>query len=209
MNTKELIVVTAKKLFYNNGFHQTTARALAKECGIVHSNLFYHFDSMNDIAFQIMKEFVETSRKIVLDLSDDLSPIELYISYTIVGIYYSHYDHKFANLCFEIPEILSDAIYENAANEIFPELNMAIDSDDPQRIYAYLNMQAVISTQIQTSAMVKEKNLHLNIFQIIEYILQLKKRIWNIDDEVFHEARRRAEVIVKKVDYSKLNIFIR
>lgn len=209
MNTKELIVVTAKELFYNNGFHQTTARALAKECGIVHSNLFYHFDSMNDIAFQIMKEFVETSRKTVLDLSDNLSPIELYISYTIVGIYYSDYDPKFANLCFEIPEIFSDAIYENAANEIFPELNMAIDSDDPQRIFAYLDMRAVISTQIQTSAMVKEKKLRLNTLQVIEYILQLKKRIWNIDDDVFQQARSRAEEIVKKVDYSKLNIFIR
>lgn len=207
MTTKELIISTAKKLFYNDGFHQTTARVLAKECGLVHSNLFYHFDSMNDIAFQIMKEFVEASRKIVVDLSSNLTPIELYISYTIVDIYYMYYDQKFANLCYEIPNILSDAIYENAANEIFPELNKTLNINDPHQIYAYLDMQAVISTQIKTLSIVKEKNLPLNIFQVTEYILQLKKRIWDIDEEAFHAAKKRAETLVKKVDYSKLNIF--
>ncbi|MEA4806756.1 TetR/AcrR family transcriptional regulator [Acetobacterium wieringae] len=208
MNTKDLIFHTAKRLFYNNGFHDTTARALAKACGIVHSNLFYHYDSMNDIALQIMQEFVETSRKIVLECEDDLTPIELYISYTIVDIYYMYYDRKFAELCFEIPEILSDAIYDNAVKEIFPELNLASGSEDKQRIYAYLDLQAVITTQIKTTSLVKNRNLNLNINQVIEYILQLKKRIWNIDDKTFNHARQRSEQIVRAVDYSKLNIFI-
>lgn len=208
MSTKDLIFKTAKKLFYDNGFHQTTARALAKECGIVHSNLFYHFDSMNDIAFQIMQEFIETSRKVVLEMNDQLSPIELYISYTIVEIYYMNYDHKFAELCYEIPEILSDAIYENAAREIFPELHSAIVSNDTKAIYNYLDLQAVITTQIKVSSIVKQKNLHLNMNQVVEYILQLKKRIWDIDDETFLKAKERAAMIVKKIDYSRLNIFI-
>lgn len=207
MDTKEEILKVAKKKFYNDGFHATTARSIAKECGIVHSNLFYHYSSMNDIAFVIMQEFVETSRQAVLSHSKNLTPIELYIAYTIVDIYYMYYDKKFADLCFEIPEVLSDAIYRNAINEIFPDLSLALEGGNSQNIYSYLDFQAVITTQIRTTYLVKTKNLDLNINEVVNYILQLKKRIWDIDDKTFEKAVAHSTNVVKKVDYEELNIF--
>lgn len=207
MDTKEEILKIAKRKFYNDGFHATTARSIAKECGIVHSNLFYHYASMNDIALHIMREFVETSRLAVLSHAKNLSPIELYIAYTIIEINYMYYDKKFANLCFEIPGILGDAIYQNAIDEIFPDLSMALEDGDSQSIYAYLDLQAVITTQIRTTCLVKTKNLDLNINEVVDYILQLKKRIWGIDDDTFAKAIAHSTSVVKKINYEELNIF--
>ncbi|WKY45145.1 TetR/AcrR family transcriptional regulator [Eubacteriaceae bacterium ES2] len=207
MDTKEEILKVAKKKFYTDGFHATTARSIARECGIVHSNLFYHYSSMNDIALVIMQEFVETSRQAVLSHSKNLTPIELYIAYTIVDIYYMYYDKKFADLCFEIPEILSDAVYRNAIEEIFPDLNLALEDDNSENIFAYLDFQAVITTQIRTIFLVKKKNLKLNIKEVVNYILELKRRIWDIDDDTFEKAIAHSTNVVKKVNYEELNIF--
>ncbi|WKY46795.1 TetR/AcrR family transcriptional regulator [Eubacteriaceae bacterium ES3] len=207
MDTKSLILKVAKKKFYNDGFHATTARSIAKECGIVHSNLFYHYNSMNEIALIIMQEFVEKSRTTVLKHGEDLSPTELYIAYTIVGIYYLYYDQKFAELCFEIPDIFSDAIYTNAVKEIFIDLNLSSECKDKHEIYAYLDLQAVINTQIRTTYLVKKRNLNLNIDQVVNYVLELKKRIWNIDEKTFKQAVTRSKSIVRKINYEELNIF--
>lgn len=207
MTTEERIIQTAKKVFYTNGFQKTTARMLAKECGIDHSSMYYYFNTMNDIAYKIMQEVVEITRKVVWDLNENFSPIELYIAYSLVGINHIHKDKKFADFCFELPELLSDAIYEYLAKEIFPELNIEAKISGNQKVYDYLNMHAIIKSEINALDLIKRKELPLNPEEATEYIMLIKKRIMNIDDDLFYKAKTKAEELEKKVDYSKLNIF--
>lgn len=72
MTTKEKILKAALQLFNKHGISSITVRDIAKEIGISHGNLCYHYPATNDI---IQALYDELSRK-VNDLLDKLEPNE-------------------------------------------------------------------------------------------------------------------------------------
>jgi hypothetical protein len=50
ISTKQLIEQEAIKLFYNDGYSKTTLRKIAENCNIVHSGIFNHYKSKNELA---------------------------------------------------------------------------------------------------------------------------------------------------------------
>lgn len=209
MTTEEMILKTAKRLFYENGFQETTARKLAEECGLVHSTIFYHLESMQNIAFKVMQEYVANSRKVLFDAATHLTPLESFIAYTLAGMRYVHEDAKFENLFRQIPDIFGDAVYENAATEIFPALQQEeVNINDINSVYNYLNMHTLIKSEIGVYELVKSKNLNLNFEQLMDYILLIKKRLMAINDNDFDTARKNAQIVANSIDTRKFNIFI-
>lgn len=57
MKTKELILITAKELISEVGFHKTTTSSLAKKANISEGTIYRHFDSKEEILQQILKDF--------------------------------------------------------------------------------------------------------------------------------------------------------
>lgn len=56
MTTKEKILKTALRLFNRDGISRVTVRDIAKEMGISHGNLCYHFANTNDIIMALYED---------------------------------------------------------------------------------------------------------------------------------------------------------
>ncbi len=63
MNTKELILVTALRLFNERGTDVITVRHIAAEMGISHGNLCYHFSNTDTIVSRLYDQLVERLSK--------------------------------------------------------------------------------------------------------------------------------------------------
>lgn len=54
--SREKILESAKKLFNNKGFNATTISDLVDATGMQKGSLYFHFDSKDEIAFEVLKE---------------------------------------------------------------------------------------------------------------------------------------------------------
>jgi AcrR family transcriptional regulator len=69
MDTKEKILFSALKLFNKYGTENITVRHIAKEVGISHGNLCYHFPNTDDIILKLYENLVQ-------ELNLEISKIE-------------------------------------------------------------------------------------------------------------------------------------
>lgn len=60
VSRKDIILREAARLFYEKGFNATTLRELAKYSGIKGGTIYHHFDSKQEILYQIMATTFKT-----------------------------------------------------------------------------------------------------------------------------------------------------
>jgi Transcriptional regulator len=56
-NPREIILCSAKKLIYNEGYDNMTMRKISDECGIGLGTIYNYFPNKINLAFQIMQDF--------------------------------------------------------------------------------------------------------------------------------------------------------
>lgn len=75
LSTREKILEAAKKLFSENGYHNTSMSAIAREADLGKGTLYWHFDSKNDLFKELFKKEGEIIKKQIKWLSkQNLSP---------------------------------------------------------------------------------------------------------------------------------------
>ncbi|MEM7515211.1 MAG: TetR/AcrR family transcriptional regulator [Bacteroidota bacterium] len=60
--TRKKILAVARNLFNEHGVADISLRRIAKEMGISHSNLIYHFKTKNDIIFQLHSDILHSAK---------------------------------------------------------------------------------------------------------------------------------------------------
>jgi TetR/AcrR family transcriptional repressor of nem operon len=74
-DTRETIMVTARKMVQTRGYNGLSFRELAKEVGIKSASIHYHFPTKGDLGAALAKRYTEDGVKYLTDLrekSDDL-----------------------------------------------------------------------------------------------------------------------------------------
>ncbi|MFP4091071.1 MAG: TetR/AcrR family transcriptional regulator [Cyclobacteriaceae bacterium] len=72
--SKEKILFTAMQLFARHGFHKTPAALIAREAGISHGLMFYHFGSKEGLLKEIIEYCIQKINNII-DVSPQDQPI--------------------------------------------------------------------------------------------------------------------------------------
>ena len=57
--SKEKILASAKELFHENGFQQTSVDEILKQSGVTKSNFYYHFKSKEELGLIILDRFIK------------------------------------------------------------------------------------------------------------------------------------------------------
>ncbi|KAB2834515.1 MAG: TetR/AcrR family transcriptional regulator [Candidatus Dadabacteria bacterium] len=64
--SKEKILASAKELFHENGFQQTSVDEILKKSGVTKSNFYYHFKSKEELGLIILDRFIQLYESDVL-----------------------------------------------------------------------------------------------------------------------------------------------
>jgi AcrR family transcriptional regulator len=99
MDTKERILEEALKLFNEKGTDTITVRHIAKEVGISHGNLCYHFPNTDDIIYKLYENLVAELDEAISKMP--VKEIDLWLVYRSSRITFSLlYKYKFLMLDF-------------------------------------------------------------------------------------------------------------
>jgi AcrR family transcriptional regulator len=97
--TKDRILATSLHLFNEQGVDTLTVRDIAKEVGISHGNLCYHFANVEEIVFRLYENLVEELDVVIEEVqSSDITLTTLYQSTQY--IFAKFYKYKFLMLDF-------------------------------------------------------------------------------------------------------------
>ena len=64
--SREKILTSAKELFHENGFQQTSVDEILKRSGVTKSNFYYHFKSKEELGLIILDRFIQLYESDVL-----------------------------------------------------------------------------------------------------------------------------------------------
>ena len=64
--SREKILVSAKELFHENGFQQTSVDEILRRSGVTKSNFYYHFKSKEELGLIILDRFIQLYESDVL-----------------------------------------------------------------------------------------------------------------------------------------------
>ncbi|MEL7124449.1 MAG: TetR/AcrR family transcriptional regulator, partial [Bacteroidota bacterium] len=73
--TKQKILATALELYNAKGVGNVSIRQLAKEIGISHSNLIYHYPSLEDVILGLHELLLQKAMELNKEISKEESPL--------------------------------------------------------------------------------------------------------------------------------------
>ncbi|MBN2794930.1 MAG: TetR/AcrR family transcriptional regulator [Clostridia bacterium] len=80
MDNKERILLSAKKLFFENGYDQTKTKSIAEDAGVSEALVFKHYKNKENLLFAVLKEtivsFKAESQSLIDYLMNDIAPAE-------------------------------------------------------------------------------------------------------------------------------------
>lgn len=109
METKDIIVDTATKLFYQLGYNKTTLRKIAESCGYSHTALFTYFKNKGEIAKALQINYLDvlvahTESFLKSHQNPESDPLMAFFYYWYVHFSFLKRDRHFANFYFEYYE---------------------------------------------------------------------------------------------------------
>ena len=107
--TKEKILKTALKLYNSKGVSNVSIRHLAKEAGISHSNLIYHFSGQESIILDLHVLMLQRALELNSEINQSPVSLEKFYMGTKAG-FMVVYDFRFLfndlkYICFTFPEV--------------------------------------------------------------------------------------------------------
>ena len=93
-NIKTKILDQAKKLFNDKGVSNVSIREIAREVGISHSNLIYHFKDKNELLNQLHQQILDAAVEINNEISKEDNTLKSLFFSTVKG-FKIIYDYRF------------------------------------------------------------------------------------------------------------------
>lgn len=109
MKTKDKILLTAKTIYNEKGYKNTSTRDIAKELNISPGNLHYHYAHASTIVIELFQEFATKMNHLLEQAAlSDLTTLDLFFNYVVESIeLFFNYKFLFVNF--------TDILRENEA----------------------------------------------------------------------------------------------
>jgi len=209
IQTREKILNSAKKLFYENGFARVTLQQIAKEAGIRQSLLYYYFEGKDTIATEIFLEFNVTHDKMIVD---EIKQKNLKISKTVErSLYVASYFRlcllhpKLAAFIAEVNEIdlqYKDAFTHNAYKAIINDNPSSLDETP----FEFIVIQNIgINTLI--FRLFTTNQLKATVDEIVRYKVILLLKSLSIEKEQINQILNEVFELEKNMQFDLIDYF--
>ncbi|MBF7095613.1 TetR/AcrR family transcriptional regulator [Alkalibacter mobilis] len=208
-NLKESILNEAKNLFYENGYEKTTARMIAKEVSMHHSNIFYYFTNKRAILKEIFRNYFKCLHDQVMNLKIELPDTEILLFYVYIVLKNIQIDEKFKRLFYESTDVVIEVLFEDFIVHLYPKIDSKADeqkSEIKQKEY-FMDLVVILSSEKQLEYYRRNKIFEISDDEVRDYYSRLNLKLLNIDEDTIEKSLKNIDKYVNKIDFSKLNIF--
>ncbi|MFA0814869.1 MAG: TetR/AcrR family transcriptional regulator [Anaerofustis sp.] len=128
--TKQLLFLTAAKLFYQHGYKKTTIRMIAQESGFAHVSFLYYYENKAELGAQIIDHYLRwlVGQTMLFIEQNDISEndsLSRFLFYWTTHFYYLKTDELFGRFYREFSNDESEAFYRvtaKYANPVFTDI---------------------------------------------------------------------------------------
>ena len=200
METKQLILNYAKNSFYRNGYNKTSLRRLSINCNITHPTIFRHFESKEDIGYQVMKRCLENEREYFYKTYPDITCAELLMLAVCCNIRECYQDSKFGRFARELGDYAHKAFYEVYAMHCCKTFVTFYDKfTDDQNNFVFIKTifefcLSMFETKMSEKGELNENDVLAISYNVFSKIVNSKEdfeRIQKINYKRYHETDLR------------------
>ncbi len=200
--TKEIILNSCKKLFYENGYTKTTFRDICKDANVNQGSIYYHFKKKNHIAGVIYSDFLIQNKNFINQLFGQKYGLQILTALEIRNFWTLFLnDMKARRFLYEISK---DRVLIECFREIGEEFfrlhttkyNLGID--EKQLKIINLSASAIESESIISLV---DGYIHMSIDELCIFEIRTIYEFMNISYKRIDEIIRISDEI-----YSKINI---
>ncbi|MCL1802187.1 MAG: TetR/AcrR family transcriptional regulator [Eubacteriaceae bacterium] len=209
IETKERIFQSAKKMFYEYGYKSATIEKIADEANVPIGLVNYYFKK-NEILSLVYTQFLQSIRKEIAIQANDLleNPLQKHVIFTRIFYTIMLNNHRNREL---YKEIFINQLVKADADDLV--------SGDFMEIIGTFNID--ITEQIFRRLMIAEygarRELLLDRYDILDpekskdflnFLATISVRLAGVDIKLVMQNVRKAEEILKHIDYSDIKFLI-
>ncbi|WP_193708424.1 TetR/AcrR family transcriptional regulator [Alkalibaculum sporogenes] len=202
LNTKETIINSCKKLFYENGYVKTTYSDICEDANINQGSIYYHFKRKNNIAGIIYCDFLSQNKKFIHNIIGDKYGLQICTAVEIRN-YWNMFlnDEKAKKFYYEIAkERIVVESFKETGEEFFrlhrKEYNLDIDDEK-------LKLINLSSSAIESECIIGliDNYIHLTIDGVSDFEIRTIYEFMEVSYKRIEEILR-----ISKEIYSKMNV---
>lgn len=200
--TKEIILNSCKKLFYEKGYVETTFSDISKDAGVNQGSIYYHFKKKNHIAGIIYNDFLVQNKNFIYDLIGDKYGLQICTAVEIRN-YWKLFlnDEKAKRFYYEIAKdrIVVES-FKETGEEFFKLHKKQYNLDIDDELLKLINMS---TSAIETESIIGyiDGYIRMSIEEICDFEIRSIYEFMNVSYKRIEEILRTSREI-----YSKLNI---
>lgn len=207
--TKERIFQTAKQLFKEQGFKNTTIAQIAAEAKVPKGSVTYYYKK-EDFMYQIFVDFLDLIKQRIIETID--AEIENKLQRHIIAgrIYFNIiFDHEKSKAFYR--ELILDDIFQEEKHRRIKKLYLDVIKDWDLNIHDQTMLDNILEAEI--GARHHLLKIRYDILEprisaaFIDFTLTITFRLLGVPAEVVDQNIQKAEELLKKIDYSDLELF--
>ena len=200
--TKEIILNSCKKLFYENGYAKTTFSDICKDANVNHGSIYYHFKKKSNIAGIIYSDFFIQNKHFIDNLLGDKYGLQICTAVEIRN-YWNLFlnDEKAKRFFYEIAKDRVVVEYIKDTGEEFFKLHKKeynLDIADEHLRIINLSTSAI---EAETIISYIDGYINLTLDEICDFEIKTIYEFMNVPYKQIDEI-----VNISKEIYSKLNV---
>ena len=133
--TKALIISSARGLFYENGYRNTSVRAIFDQVGANVGLLNYYFEGKADIGLSVYSSIRERFDDLIHLYEPELSPVETFLFSSALEMRLCLENEKYARFYDELSE---EPLVEGRLRNAIVKVLLSARNDDPNSSYSLL-----------------------------------------------------------------------
>lgn len=140
--TKSKIILSARKLFYEKGYRETSSRDISENAGTNLGLLKYYFGGKGELAILIYDDIRQTFDRMTVEYEPSIQGADLFLFSSALELYLCHENHSFGRLYYELS---SETSFHNKMETIIVNALMKYAQKKGDQQYALLSCLSIMA----------------------------------------------------------------
>lgn len=193
IETKQNIVTSAKELFYQNGYRNTSVHMICQAAHAKLGTFTYYFPKKNDLISLLYREYMQACVDYVDGKKLKVSSPEHHL--IVVMLYYDHLysDEAITRFHREVLEIASmNEWFDNPRSLIEGFSGIMAEHDDEQKYNLYVRADNAVRRELNLDFIAGEDHSPLQVKNLLHDIYTINARLFDVDFDQMEAYLKKA-----------------
>lgn len=206
--TKQKIIDTTKRLFYENGYNNVYVKDITHQCGIAAGNFTYYFPTKDSVAVEIFSQYINHIFEFIDTNICDID--HFYYKNLIMSLIFNINVFRDANIVRYYREVMHQRshhyLLRMGIDEVYRFLLISFDIHYDEDEYFYFTC-ADLGARHEILINFMDGNFHnMDVIKLVRVLHNNTSKLMGIPQDLFDTMFDKAISILNQYDFSKISM---